>query len=91
MNKNIYCTPQEFSSKECEISNEIAKTQWLNNFHIFDKEYMSHISVTKNHKGELFLSSQKTTDDFVGRKGAYKELIKASEILKENGIEVNEE
>ena len=61
---SIYCTPQEFSSKECEISNEIAKTQWLNNFHIFDKEYMSHISVTKNHKGELFLSSQKTTDDF---------------------------
>ena len=61
---SIYCTPQEFSSKECEISNEIAKTQWLNNFHIFDKEYMSHISVTKNNKGELFLSSQKTTDDF---------------------------
>ena len=60
----IYCSPEEYSSKTCTISNEVTKAQWLNSFHLFDQEYMSHISVTQNIKGELFLSSQKQVDDF---------------------------
>ena len=60
----IYCSPEEYSTNTCIISNEIIKSQWLNKFHTFDKEYMYHISVTQNYKGELFLSSQKVVDDF---------------------------
>ena len=60
----IYCTQEEYSSNECIISNNYTKIQWLNNFHFFNKGYMSHISVTQNYKGELFLSSQKSEDDF---------------------------
>ena len=60
----IYCTPQEYSSGTCIISNDIIKTQWLNGFHPFGEGHMSHISVSKNKKGELFISSQKPMDDF---------------------------
>ena len=60
----IYCTPQEYSSGTCVISNDIIKTQWLNGFHAFGEGHMSHISVSKNKKGELFISSQKPIDDF---------------------------
>ena len=62
--QSIYCTEKEYFLKNCTISNEFAKIQWLNNFHIFEKKYMYHISVTENYKGELFLSSQKVADDF---------------------------
>ena len=60
----IYCTPEEYSSNVCKISNKYTEIQWLNNFHFFSKGYMSHISVTQNYKGELFLSSQKSEDDY---------------------------
>ena len=62
--KSIYCTPEELSSNECIISNKYIKIQWLNNFHIFQEKNMQHISVTENYKGELFLSSQKISDDY---------------------------
>ena len=62
--QTIYCTPEEYSSHTCTISNKYTKIQWLNNFHFFSKGYMSHISVTQNYKGELFLSSQKGEDDY---------------------------
>ena len=59
-----YCTEREFSLNTCVISNELVKTQWINKFHIIEENYMSHISVTENYKGELFISSQKVSDDF---------------------------
>ena len=62
--QSIYCTQEEYSQGICTISNDIIKIQWLNNFHTFDKLYMSHISVTQNSNGDLFLSSQKIVDDF---------------------------
>ncbi len=37
---SIYCTPEQFASKTCIISNDLTKIQWLNNFHIFDEKYM---------------------------------------------------
>ena len=61
---SIYCTPEQFSSKECIISNKFSQIQWLNNFHIFNEKNMYHISVTENQKGDLFLSSQKVSDDY---------------------------
>ena len=62
--QSVYCTPEEFSKNICTISNYLIKTQWLNNFHIFAEEYMSHISVSTSPKGELFLSSHKIIDDY---------------------------
>ena len=61
---SIYCSQEEFSSGECLISNKYIKIQWLNEFHTFGKGNMSHISVTQNNKGELFLLSQKIDDNY---------------------------
>lgn len=53
-----------------------------------DPTYVKWLKEVGTKKVQLtFFGLEKTTDDFVGRKGAYQELIKASEILKENGIE----
>ena len=60
----IYCTPEEFSENICEINNYYAKTQWLNNFHIFDENYTSHISVAKSPKDDLFLSCHKIVENY---------------------------
>jgi len=61
---SVYCTSEELSSNECIISNKYIKIQWINNFHIFQEKNMQHISVSENYKGELFLSSQKISDDY---------------------------
>ena len=61
---SIYCTPEQFSKNQCVISNKFIKIQWLNKFHIFQEKNMAHISVSENYKGELFLSSQKVSDDY---------------------------
>ena len=53
-----------------------------------EPEYVKWLKEVGTKKVQLtFFGLEKTTDEFVGRKGAYHELIKASEILKENGIE----
>ena len=62
--QSIYCTPEEFSENICTISNSLIKAQWLNNLHIFNEVNMGHISVSKNDKNELFISSHKVSDDF---------------------------
>ena len=62
--QSTYCTPEEYAQNICKIANKYIKTQWLNNLHMFDELHMSHISVSKSPKGDLFLSSHKITDDF---------------------------
>ena len=62
--QSTYCTPEEFSQNICSISNYYIETQWLNKFHIFTEQPMSHISVSSSPKGDLFLSSHKSSDDF---------------------------
>ena len=53
-----------------------------------DSEYAKWLKEIGTKKVQLtFFGSEKTTDEFVGRRGAYQELIKASEILKDNDIE----
>lgn len=53
-----------------------------------DPKYVGWLKEIGTKKVQLtFFGLEATTDEFVGRKGAYNELIKASEILKENGIE----
>ena len=53
-----------------------------------DSNYVEWLKEVGTKKVQLtFFGLEETTDKFVGRNGAYKELIGASEILKENGIE----
>lgn len=53
-----------------------------------DPKYVKWLKSVGTKKVQLtFFGLEKTTDEFVGRKGAYQELLKASEILKENAIE----
>ena len=53
-----------------------------------DSEYPKWLKNIGTKKVQLtFFGLEKTTDEFVGRNGAYQELIKASEILKDNDIE----
>ena len=53
-----------------------------------DINYVKWLKEVGTKKVQLtFFGLEDTTDLFIGRKGAYKELIKASDILKENGIE----
>ena len=53
-----------------------------------DSNYVKWLKEVGTKKVQLtFFGLEETTDKYVGRSGAYKELIMASEILKENGIE----
>lgn len=53
-----------------------------------DSNYVKWLKEVGTNKVQLTLFGlEETTDKYVGRSGAYKELIRASEILKENGIE----
>ena len=55
--QNIYCSKEEFDKGICQIYNDYIKTQWLNNFHIFD-DISDYVSYDINDKGDLFLLSQ---------------------------------
>ena len=57
--QNIYCTDREFERGTCEIYNKYVKTQWFNNFHIFDNDLSSYVNYDINDKGELFLMAQR--------------------------------
>ncbi len=53
-----------------------------------DPQYVKWLKEVGTKKVQLtFFGLEETTDEFVGRKGAYQELMKASELLKENEIE----
>ena len=53
-----------------------------------DKEYVKFLKEVGTKKVQLtFFGLEDMTDKYVGRGGAFKELLKASNILKENGIE----
>ena len=41
---SIYCTESEFKNGICSIENDIIKTQWLNNFIVFD-EYNTDLPI----------------------------------------------
>ena len=57
--QNIYCTDREFENNTCEKYNNYVKTQWFNNFHIFDNDLSSYVTVDTNEYGELFLMAQR--------------------------------
>ena len=55
----VYCTDSEFEKQKCIISNSYVKTQWFNNFHIFDDDKVSYIASEINEKGDVFLLAQR--------------------------------
>jgi len=57
--RSIYCTDREFESGTCLKYNKYVKTQWLNNFHIFDKDLSSYVNYDTNEYGEVFLMAQR--------------------------------
>ena len=57
--QNIYCTDREFQSGTCQKYNNYVKTQWFNNFHIFDEDLSSYVNVDTNEYGEVFLMAQR--------------------------------
>lgn len=53
-----------------------------------DEEYVNWLKKVGTKKVQLtFFGLERTTDDFIGRKGAYKELLKATKALQGHGIE----
>ena len=60
--KSQYCTESDFKIGICSIENEIMKTQWLNNFIIFDEYKYRFNSMAINEKGDfIFETSSEET------------------------------
>ena len=60
--KSQYCIESDFKNGICSIENEIMKTQWLNNFIIFDEYKYRFNSMAINEKGDfIFETSSEET------------------------------
>ena len=59
----LYCTEEEFEKKICKISNEITKTQWLNNMLIYDKKLDNENLGVTIHNNQLFFSFYNYNND----------------------------
>ena len=53
-----YCDEIDYYNEDCIVSNRYIKTQWVNNFHTFDDDYTSHLSVDINERGDVLISAQ---------------------------------
>ena len=51
----IYCTESEFKNNICSIENDIIKTQWLNNFIVFDEYNYKFTNKVINDEGDFIL------------------------------------
>ena len=81
---------QERWLKDNELSSIKPQRFELASFYkiVRDPEYVKWLKSVGTKKVQLtFFGLEETTDAFVGRKGAYQELLKATQILKENDIE----
>ena len=62
-----YCSEEEFSSGVCTISNDIIKTQWINNITTFkDYDKMRYNNLAVNYKGDLVLEISTQKSDYKG-------------------------
>ena len=52
-----YCTEIEFKNGICSIDNEIIKTQWLNNFIVFDEYRYRYSNMAINKKGDFIFET----------------------------------
>ena len=55
--KSKFCTESDFKSEICSIENEIIKTQWLNNFIIFDEYRYRFSNMAINKKEDLIFET----------------------------------
>ena len=55
--KSQFCSENDFKSGICKIENEIIKTQWLNNFIIFDEYRYRFNSMTISKKEDFILET----------------------------------
>ena len=55
--QSIYCTENEFKNNICSIDNDIIKTQWLNNFIIFNEYRYRFTNMVINDEGDLILET----------------------------------
>ena len=53
--QSIYCTESEFKNNICSIENDIIKTQWLNNFIVFDEYNYKYTNKVINDDGDFIL------------------------------------
>ena len=53
--QSIYCTETEFKNNVCSIDNEIIKSQWLNNFIIFNEYNYIFTNKVINEDGDFIL------------------------------------
>jgi hypothetical protein len=53
-----YCTKEEYASRQCEVTNPVIKTQWINEF-LYETEKSSPIysSIGTNNEGDVFFES----------------------------------
>ena len=62
-----YCSEKEYSSGVCTISNDIIKTQWINNLRIFkDYNRMRYNNLAVNSKGDLVLEISTQESNYKG-------------------------
>ena len=62
-----YCSEEEFSSGACTISNDIIKTQWINNIRLFkDYNRLRYNNLAVNSKGDLVLEISTQESNFQG-------------------------
>ena len=52
---SVYCTKEQFNSKECQIENETIKTQWLNNIIDLEITSLKYVSLASYSDGDLIL------------------------------------
>ena len=96
---SIFCTESEFKSNICSIENDIIKTQWLNNFIIFDEYNYRFTNKVVNDEGDFILITSpwnnngvrlfyvlKKNGDFYFKNDYNQELSTKTIVLKDNGL-----
>ena len=63
----IYCSEEEFNNNDCKIDNDIIKTQWLNNFIVFNEYNYRFINIVINKDGDLILET--SPEELGGKSG----------------------
>jgi len=62
-----FCSEEEFSSGACTISNDIIKTQWINNIRVFkDYNRLRYNNLAVNSKGDLVLEISTQESNYKG-------------------------
>ena len=53
--ESLFCSVDQYSSGECEIDNDIIKTQWLNNVILIGNEYATYTLLGKYSNGDIVI------------------------------------